>query len=146
MRYEIDSIKSEGDEITVLVAIKLDMSELSKLLNIQQLVTGYPTLTSKEAEEAAVPFSKKTLKWQAKQLQPKRKRRGRRAGKKLREMSREELHAYWREKAAIKRNRLLDEKQDLTPTGKKVMNGLQRNADTIKKIKEEFPNEDSERP
>jgi len=124
MRYEIDSIKSEGDEITVLVAIKLDMSELSKLLNVQKMVTGYPDVAPKAKAE----------------------RKGRLPSKKLKDMSIEEKRAYWREQATIKRNRLLDEKQDLTPTGKKVMNGLQRNADTIKKIKEEFPNEDSERP
>jgi hypothetical protein len=69
-----------------------------------------------------------------------------RHGKKIVDMNKEELHAYWREAATARRKRLLDKKQDLTPAGEKVMKGLQRNADTIKKIKEEFPNEVSERP
>ena len=69
-----------------------------------------------------------------------------RAGKKLKDMNKEEMHEYWREQATKRRKRLLDEKQDLTPTGKKVMASLQKNADVLKKIKEENHNAIPERP
>jgi len=100
-------------------------------------------------KEPLMPTSETTKLWHKPiikaQVQPKEKRKLR-TGKKIKDMSIEEKRAYWREQAAIKRKRLLDEKQNLTPTGKKVMKGLQRNADKLKEIKKEFPNEVSERP
>jgi hypothetical protein len=90
--------------------------------------------------------SEKSLRPKAEPVVHHRKRGPNRIGKKIKDMSVEEKRAYWREHATIKRKRLLDEKQDLTPTGRKVMGKLERNADTLKKIKEDFPNEVSERP
>ena len=89
------------------------------------------------------PTEKKFPYWPAMKKTVKRKLR---AGKKIKDMNKDELHEYWREQAAKKRKRLLDEKQNLTPTGKKVMAGLQKNADVLKKIKEENHNAVPERP